>query len=390
MKALRYMALVVVLSGVGLGGYLFGRHASTGVAANATESATTEPAAEEAPVPVRTALVRQGSLRRKVIAYGPVIADPAAVAVMSVPFESRVIGVIANPGQVVEAGAILGQVSPSPDTQLQVRQAQAAVLSANKDLEQTQQRFGDHLATNTELLTSQQNADLAKLKLNAFSSSGADQRDAPLRAPITGIVSKVNVQAGQVVPGGTSLVEVAPADRLIARLGVEPSDVLGLTVGDPVTLTGISAGAAESVAGTVSLVSQRVDADSRLVDVSVKLPADAKLAMGSYVRAEIDGKSFDGLNIPRAALVPVAKGFSVFVVRDGKATAHAVTIHLKQDENVQVSGDDVMAGDAVVVDGNLELDDGSVVTAAAAENSSLLTTEPTTEPATTPAAEAKP
>ena len=75
--------------------------------------------------------------------------------------------------------------------------------------------------------------------------------------------------------------------------------------------------------------------------------------------------------MPHEALLPGDDGFSVFTVADGKAVRHAVKVALQTDKEAVVTGQGLHDGDAVVVAGNLELDDGSAVTV----------TTPTTAPA---------
>ena len=51
-------------------------------------------------------------------AFGATAAAPGAVRTLSVPFESRVRKVLVADGQVVEEGAPLAEIEPSPDSRL--------------------------------------------------------------------------------------------------------------------------------------------------------------------------------------------------------------------------------------------------------------------------------
>lgn len=368
MKAVNWVLIGILFLAAGIGvGFWLGHRASTAATADKKDddAATTQPAEEEKPVAsVLTAQIRQGRIQEKIVAFGPVTAQQSDVAVLSVPFESRIGRVFVTPGQQIGFGANVCEIMPSPATELDLKMAQAALAAAKKDLAQTQQRFNDKLATNQELLASQQAVDAAQLKADALSHGGASG-PTTLKAPAAGIVSKVDVQEGQIVPAGGPLVEIAGGNRIVARLGVEPTDAQTIHPGDKVSLTQVNLESGEPVDGKVDLVTQRVSPDTRLVDVFVSLPKESGLLLEGFVRGEFTTAS-EGLIVPRSAVLPDDEGLVLFTVEDGKAVKHAVKIGLRNDQDAQVSGDRLKAGDTVVVVGNLELEDGMAVSAQAA------------------------
>jgi membrane fusion protein (multidrug efflux system) len=367
----RWTLTAAIAAGAAGGGYWIGHHNS---AAPAPAADSAEPDVTPA---VQTALIHSGTLTAKIIAFGPVQAEPSDVTVSSVPFEVRVKRVLVRPGQTVEAAAPLCDVEPSPDTQLQLRQAQVAVQAAKMDLAQTEQRFADKLATNSDLLTSQGNLDTAQLKLDSLTKGGAGGPQT-LKAESGGIVSKVDVQEGQIVAAGGPLVEVAAGNKIEARLGVEPEDAAAIHVGDPVSLTAVGMDSAAPVEGKVSLVSQRLNPDTRLVDVIVSLPPHAGLLLDATVRAELPGATAQGLIVPRQAVLPDGDDYKLFTIKDGKAAAHTVTLGLEDDDQAIVAADGLADGDAAVIVGNYELDDGMSVTIQNAAATELATTQPAT------------
>ena len=128
--------------------------------------------------------------------------------------------------------------------------------------------------------------------------------------------------------------------------------------------------------GQVRVVAQRIDPDSRLVNVFVSLPADSPMALDSFVRGELTIAGADGLVVPRIAVLPDEDGYSLFTVDQGKAVEHKVTIGLRNDELAQITGDRLATGQPAVVVGNMELEDGMAVKSVAAEDA---TTEPAAE-----------
>jgi membrane fusion protein, multidrug efflux system len=245
---------------------------------------------------------------------------------------------------------------------LQVRQATAALDAAKLDMAQIHQRFNSHLATNSDLLQSKANLDLAQLKLDSFAGSGATGALQQIKAQSGGIISKIDVQEGQIVPGGGPLVEIATGRRIVARLGVQPEFVGMIHKGDPVGLSEVGTTSGETVAGVAELVTKRVNSDTRLVDVFVSLPENAPLMLDGFVQGSLTVASAQGLVVPRSAVLPEDGAYSLFTVKDGRAMKHAVTMGLSDEKEAEIVGEGLKEGDVVVIEGNLELDDGMSVT----------------------------
>jgi membrane fusion protein (multidrug efflux system) len=356
MKALWNIFLVIVLmAGAGAAGYFWGHRAQTATAGDDSDSD-----ADIEPTPtVQTTPIRQGHIDCKIVAYGVVAARSSDVSVLSVPYEARVKQIKVAEGERIGAGAVVMEIEPSADTQLQMVQGKAAYESAAQGLEQTKARFASHLATNQDLLDAQQNLQIARLKLDSMQGEGAGG-PAELKSSTGGLVAKVDVQEGQVVPAGTALVEIAGGSRLEVRLGVESSEAAFIKPGDQVALQDLGQSGA-TMAGTVRLVAQRINPDTRMIDVMASLPADSTLPLGDYLRGEFSAAGSDGLLVPVSAVLPDDEGFSMFTVDQGKAVEHKVTVAVRNDELALISGDGLSAGQAAVTLGNLELEDGMAV-----------------------------
>jgi len=313
---------------------------------------------------IQTATLRQGDMSQVINAFGSVTAQPGEVAVFSVPYECRVRHINVTAGQPVEKGDALIDVEPSPAARLSLQEAQINLDAANKDLAQTQQRFDMKLATNSDLLQSQQAVQLAQFRLDNLKQQGLEATgDAhrTLPADSAGLIDKIDVQQGQIVAAGNPLVETIARDQVEVRLGVEPSEMRGLTSGQAVQLFPVSGSDTNPTAGKIRLITQRVNPDTRLVDVFVTPQNTDNLLLEGFTRAELSIGTRKALIAPRQAVLPDEDGYTLFTVKDGKAVKHTVRIGLENDQEVEVIGDDLAAGDTVVIQGNYELDDGMAV-----------------------------
>lgn len=360
--------VVVLMAGALAVGFFMGHRAVSPGGAESESDDSIEPTPT-----VQTAPIRPGRIDRKIAAYGVVTAPSGDVAVLSVAFESRVKKIMVVPGQRLGEETPVIEIEPSADTQLQLLQARSILESATKDLEQTRQRFSDHLATNQDLLQSEQNLAQAKLKLDSLQKAGAGSS---VQLKAAGLVAKVDVQAGQVVPAGTALVEIAPGGKLQVRLGIEPSDASDVHIGDSVSLQLIGSDAPAAM-GKVQLIAQRINPDTKLADVFISLAPDAAMPLDAYVRGQLTIAGTDGLVVPRSAVLPDEDDLTVFTVDQGKAVKHTVTIVARDDQSAEITGDGLAAGAPVVIVGNMELEDGmSVKTGGGSDES------PATQPVT--------
>src|SRR5262249_8659131 len=154
------------------------------------------------------AAVKIAPISRAIVAYGAVVAQPGNVRILSAAFEARVDNVLVAAGHPVGAGADVIEIEPSLDAVVGIAEAKNSLAAAQRDLKQTEQRFADHLATNSELSQAQQTLQSAQLKLDSLVQRGAGAGSQKLKSPVAGIISKIDVQDGQIVAAGAPLVEI--------------------------------------------------------------------------------------------------------------------------------------------------------------------------------------
>ncbi|MGI8432276.1 MAG: efflux RND transporter periplasmic adaptor subunit [Chthoniobacterales bacterium] len=316
---------------------------------------------QEPTAQVQVAQLQRKSIAQKLTAYGSVIAQPGKTHSVSVAFETRVIHVLVAPGEFVHEGDPVTEVEPSAAAMLQLQQAQTAGQSAQNALKQTQQRDDLKLATNQELDAAKKAAADAQAALTSMEHAGAGG-DHRVRSDATGIVAKVDVQNGQIVPAGGPLVEIVVEDQIEVKLGVEPEDLPSLHPQQPIVIFPVNNPEEGKVDATVRLITRRVDPATRLVDVYVALPGGTKIMLDGFVRAEFERTAANVLVVPRSAILPNdKKQFTLFTIEQDHAKEHIVKVGLENDEEAEVSAPDLHGNETVVTVGNHELDDGMAV-----------------------------
>jgi len=243
---------------------------------------------------------------------------------------------------------------------LELRQAQNDAQSTQDTLTKVKERLELHLVTRQDLLTAQQAADQAKLKLDNLIQEGIETNH-KISATDFGIISQLDIQNGQIIPANTVLVSIANNNSIEARLGVEAERVNYLQVGQPVWLSLVNRPSKAEVKGTIRLITHKITTDTRLIDFFVSLPQDQSFLISDYVTGRITMRSTKGYVVPRDAVLPDDNGYTLYTINKGKAILHHVQVGLETDQNIQVIGKDLKIGQPLVVQGNYELQDGMAV-----------------------------
>jgi membrane fusion protein (multidrug efflux system) len=315
---------------------------------------------------VQVTPIQKETIMETITAYGTVVPEPGAVETVSVPFESRIRRISVSEGQKVSKGDILLEIDPSPLAKLQMEQAQRAYTSAEQKLRKVQERVDLKLATKGELLTAEEVFQQARLQLKSLEQRGIG-REKQIHSKSPGIVYKVHVEQGSVMPAGTPLVEIVPQDHIAVHLGVEQSDADRLKRGQLVLLSLVNISQSSEVSGHIRIISRSINPVSRLVNILVSLTSPDGFFLGGYVRGKIVIASKKTMVVPRDAVLPEDDHYVLFIVKNGRALKRIVKTGLENHTQIEVIGKDLNLGDLVVNIGNYELEDGMAVQAEVAK-----------------------
>jgi membrane fusion protein (multidrug efflux system) len=311
---------------------------------------------------VQVTPIKKETIMETITAYGTVAPEPGAVETVSVPFESRIHRIAVTEGQKISRGDILLDIGPSSSVKLQMEQAQRAYTSAEEKLRKVKERVDLKLATRGELLSAEEVYQQAGLQLKSLQQRGIG-KEKQVRSKGSGVVYKVHVEQGSVMPAGTPLVEIVPQDRIEVHLGVEQDDVDRLKQGQPVLLSLVNISQSPQVPGHIRTISRSINPVTRLVNIFVSLTSPDGFFLGGYVRGKIVVASQKAMVVPRSAVLPEDDHYVLFIVKNGRALKRIVTPGLENHTKIEVMGDGLNLGDLVVKLGNYELKDGMAVQA---------------------------
>jgi RND family efflux transporter MFP subunit len=307
-------------------------------------------------------------IERGLVASGPV--TPWEEMQLGVELSGlRVTALHVDVGQHVARGQLLLELDHRTlDSELRQADAAHAEAAAGVQLAQVNLQRGQQLVASRlisaaafdELRASLVQAQAREATTRAQRDGVQLRRDyAQLRAPDAVIVSRRNVQPGQVVAAGTELLALIRQNKLEWRPELPEAELARVSVGDAVRLHD-AVGA--PVEGRVRAVSPGVDSSKRTGIVYVELPEPRALKAGAFVEGRIISDASPGLVVPAASVV-VRDGYPyVFSVLASSGVAKRVRIRTGERIGAQVevlSG--LVAGDRVVLQGAGFLGDGDHV-----------------------------
>lgn len=316
------------------------------------------------PIAVQTAMPVRQTFHTRVAAFGQLAADSRHSLSLSLPQAGQIVASDVVAGQRVKRGEPLLKLATDPAARSVWLQARSAVAVARDDLTRIERLHAGKLATNTQVDAARKALADAKATLVAQAKLGGAQAVVTLRAPAAGVITALDVQRGQRVTPGTTLIAFAPQAGLVAQLGVEPGVAGTLHPGMSVALHPVyAAHGTPPLAATIAMAGAAVNPATHLVDVIATLDKTATLPAGTALSATVTTTKFMAWAVPRNALQSDAHGSYVFQIEHGKARRVDVKVLAPDGSPVGVDGP-LEAGAPVITLGSYEVSDGDAVHAA--------------------------
>jgi membrane fusion protein (multidrug efflux system) len=269
-------------------------------------------------------------------------------------------------GTEVPAGTLLLTLKPNDDpaklAQLQA-QAELAAITLKRDQEQL---------TAQAISQATVDADASNLK-SARAQVAAQQaliEEKTVRAPFAGTLGIRQVDEGQYLAAGTTVVTVQALDPIFVDFYV-PQQALSHLKVDQVVGTTLDAYPGTRFTGKITSINSKVDASNRSVQARASFAnPDRRLVPGMYATVQIDnGDATSQITLPQSAVTYNPYGDTVYVLQRNGADKDHPSLTVQQrfvklgltrgDQVAVISG--VAAGEEVVTAGQMKLRNGASV-----------------------------
>ena len=280
----------------------------------------------------------------------------------------------AEMGQHVKAGALLAQMDAA-DYQLAAQAAQAQVAGARtqRDLAQAEyKRYEGLRAQNfisgVELERREASLKAAQSTLDQALAQAQNQGNqssyTQLRADVSGVITSVDAEVGQVVAAGTPVLRLAQDGPRDAVFAVSENMVMRLQKGQ--LMTAVMSQGGPTVKGRIREISGSADPVTRTFTVKLALEGGDALPLGASVNVQAGGlasASADVIKIPTSALRQEGKGSAVWVLDETQMTVSSQPVVVATaDNNEAVITSGLSAGQRIVSAGVHVLSPGQKVT----------------------------
>jgi RND family efflux transporter MFP subunit len=257
-----------------------------------------------------------------------------------------VLQTIADEGSRVSNGTLLARIDDRTIRD-QYLSARSAVTSAQSAAEVAQRNLERNERLSKAGAIAERDLETARTQNIAAQSQLADAKarltlqekqlaDAQIRAPFTGIVSKRQVSAGDVVQPGGELFTVVDPTSMRLEASVPASQLNAVKVGLPVAFS-VSGYPDRTFEGKITRINPTADPTTGQVRVVVSLPnAGNNLVGGLFAEGRVASERRNVLVAPTSAVD--VTGIKPFVIRlkEGKVERVEVELGLRDEESERV------------------------------------------------------
>jgi membrane fusion protein, multidrug efflux system len=270
-------------------------------------------------------------------------------------------------GNEVPLGKVLLRLKPNDDY-AKLQQLQAAAELADQTYKRDQEQFAAQAISQANIDT-----DVSTLK-SARAQVAAQQaliEEKIVKAPFAGRLGIRQVDIGQYLTSGTTVVTLQALDPILVDFYVPQQALAQMKIGQPVSAT-VDTYAQEAFSGAIEAINSKVDPSSRNVQVRANLHnPDKRLVPGMFANVRIQyGEKNDQITLPQTVITYNPFGDTVFVVEkngaddkgNSRLTVQQRFVKLgatRGDQVAVLSG--IKAGEIVVSAGQMKLRNGVAV-----------------------------
>ena len=268
--------------------------------------------------------------------------------------------ILVSEGQAVSHGQLIAEMDDTQARNL-LSGAEAQMTQANDALERYKMLHDNGSLPEVQWVEIQSKVAQAKSQLEVAKKNLADCR---LTAPVSGIVGKKLVGAGETAMPSQAVVTILDISSVKVKVAVPEAEISGINASTPSTIS-VEAAQATVKGGRIEKGVQ-ADALTHTYDVRISVPnGDRKLLPGmvASVRFIAEGsQSISGKSLPVTAVQKAADGslFVWTVANDSTAHRSKVSIGATHGNHVAIT-DGIDMGQRVVTEGYQKLSEGTKV-----------------------------
>ncbi len=336
---------------------------------------------EENYIPVVVESTEKTTISKEITFSGKVYAHKEVTILPEVP--GKVVNINGHLGTRVKEGSVLFTLNKE-DIQKQVSQAKKSVDLAKANYERTKESIENarvNLERTKELYeqgaVSKNQYEQAQLAASSTSLDavkaqyeqakvGYDQaldslRDTSVKSPISGIISQVNIEEGEMASSAQPAMTIIDMDRVYVEINVTENIINDLYLEQEVVLE-LPAINNDDFTGKIDRLSPAADSRTQLYSVRIYIENDdhiIKPGMFAQIRLNTETRE-DIIGIKSESVIEKDGKMVVYVVEDDKALEKEVVIGLDTGTYVEIV-EGLTEGENIIVKGQNYVENDSIV-----------------------------
>lgn len=300
-------------------------------------------------LPLRTITVQRGDITETISATGSIIAN-SDLDIGAKKSGAVIKELLVEEGQFVKEGQVLVRLEDEEE-KLSVLKAENALKDALLELESARVSH----ASSTEI--KRREREVAEKRLE-FKLAKKELDDTVIKAPFSGIVSKVYVEKGEIIAGvgassSNKILHLIDTSRLFAEVNVDEVDISKVKLGQGANVK-VDAYPDEVFSGKVVSIAREATTSGGLVVVKVKIELDrpdSRLKPGFTANADIIvGEAKNAIILPVEEVKERGGRYFVTVLQNGKPVPREVEVGVSDGSYVEIKKG-LREGDIVVATG---------------------------------------
>jgi membrane fusion protein (multidrug efflux system) len=366
-----YFAAILVLVGLVAGTMAYVKWAK------AKREKTQQAAVEQTQAEAETRLAKVKIVEIIPVPFTDVLVLPGTtMAYEDIDLASKLSGVIEwigpKEGGRVKKGEKLLQVEVK-SVETRVSETRARYEQALKDYERAKKLHEENIISKNQLDDAQTTLETSKASLD---SASVTLGDGTLYSPIGGVLDRLDVDRGEYISPGQTVMKIVDIDKVYIELPVPEKDILYFEKGQKVDLEFSMPRQSSSCknpkevegekqcwfSGKIDFISMTADSSTRTYTVKVLVDnATGILRPGMIVRAHLIRRELeDAIAVPFFTIIEREDGKAVFVIEDGVARARSIKYGTFDKGLVEVRKG-LQPGERLVLVGQRTLVDGQKV-----------------------------
>jgi len=259
---------------------------------------------------IQTIVIKKGNPIKEIHLQGKIHVDQRRISEISARFGGRIEELFVNfTGQEVKKGELLAKIY-SPE-----------LITAQKELLEAAKDKGNNTAMYKAAVSKLKLWDITERQINNIENSGKIEMFFNIISTISGTVSMLNVQVGDYVKQGTTLIKIIDLSHLWVMFDAYERDLPWIKIGDNIKYE-INALPGENFSGKISYIDPFINEKTRVAKVRVELNNIKKnIKPQMFAKGIIESKislDEDELIIPKSSILWTGKRAIVYVKEPNK------------------------------------------------------------------------